>query len=242
MRCYLFFMFGIVAFTTCTFHSCRDLVDKYYAPNEIKEFEITQCNDTVRGSTIPYHNLSGLSGIEMVDSFLIFLESDHSERIFSVYDMRNDSMIAWFGTIGRAGNELLTVHVTCNFDKANTDILMYLTDDGNLSKVVNLSKSIEENKCHTESSIAHKMRRDCAVTPCDNYVKIGEDKYIARQGISYEDPRDGIFYPPKFLILDKGEQSDIILYPNIIESKAYTLVYVAYSAEVKINPQKNQVG
>ena len=111
---------------------------------------------------------------------------------------------------------------------------MCFSDDGIKTKVVNLSKSIIRDNCVLEDILDQKYKRY-------EFFKISQDKYFVRQGVIYEDARDNIFFPPKFVIIEKQKLKEIDLYPMLINSSDYPVLMMTYGSTTKMAPNKEKV-
>jgi hypothetical protein len=205
-----------------------------YVPDELKEFEVENIKDTITGTPLIKGMFIEPMGIETIENYLIVIENTKCDGIFSVYDIKEDSIVARFGQIGHAKNEFLWAPTTCYFGKKNGNILMYVPEMEKRVKVVNLTKSIKSGKCVVNQLINHGENTE-------RYYKIDKKLNVTSKFVTYNDPRDHIFFPPKFILKDNNRIRSMSFYPSIIECQNFDLLTTVYNSEMRISPQKNKI-
>lgn len=227
--------FIICAGIMAIFVSCVNKQHKYYSPNKLLEYVVKNPIDTISGTCISnYYGLNAM-GLDCCDSLLVIMENPSASHVFTILNMNNDSIVAQFGNIGHAKNEFISTPNNCYFEKnTSNDICMCFSDDGIKTKVVNLSKSIIRDNCVLEDILDQKYKSY-------EFFKISQDKYFVRQGVIYEDARDNIFFPPKFVIIEKQKLKEIDLYPMLINSSDYPVLMMTYGSTTKMAPNKEKV-
>lgn len=214
------------------FTSCN--TTNRYNPDVLKVFEVGHIADTISGTPLVMNRFIEPMGIEVVDDFLVVIENSKSDRVFSVYGIENDSILARFGQIGHAKNEFSWAPTTCYFGRENGDLLMIVPELELTATVVNLSKSIRENNCIVSRQLKHGLNTE-------RYYWINDDYSVASQFITSDDPRDHVYFPPKYILKDKNETREISFYPSIISCPNYDIVTLIYNSEMRINPQKDKI-
>lgn len=231
IACALFICAGIMTF----FASCANEQHKYYNPNELVEYEALAPEDTLCGTRIAsYYGLNAM-GLNCCDSLLVITENPSIPHIFTILNTNTDSIVAQFGNLGHAKNEFISPPTNCYFEKnKNKDICMCFSDDGIITKVINLSKSVLTGTCVLETLIKQEYKSY-------DYFVLSNKRYFVRQGVGYEDARDNAFFSPKFVIAEKREQKEIGLYPMLISSSDFPVLMMAYGSTTKISPNKTKV-
>ncbi len=205
-----------------------------YNPDVLKKFEVGHIDDTISGTPIVSRLFIEPMGIEVVDSFLVIIENSKSDRIFSVYGIEKDSILSRFGQIGNAKNEFSWAPTTCYFGRENGDLVMIVPDLQLTAKVVNLSKSIRENN----SIVSRQLKHGLITERC---YWINDDNSVVSLFITSNDPRDHVYYPPKFILKDKNETQEVSFYPSTISCPNYDLLTLLYNSEMRISPQKDKI-
>lgn len=205
-----------------------------YNPDVLKEYEVGHIDDTILGTPLVTHLFIEPMGIEVMDDYLVVIENSKSDRIFSVYGIKEDSILARFGQIGNAKNEFSWAPTTCYFGRENGDLMMIVPDLQLTAKVVNLSKSIREN-----NSIVSRLLKHGLMT--ERYYWISDDNSVTSQFITSDDPRDHVYFPPKFILKEKNETREVSFYPSTISCPNYDIVSLLYNSEMRISPQKDKI-
>ena len=167
-------------------------------------------------------------GLGVYDSFLVVFNRN-PQNLFVVYNLESDSIVARFGKIGHSNNEFLNSGQKCYFRKSKSDVLMYVSDNGMMTKCVNISKSMRDEKCTVEKKIKYD------VIPC-LFVGYDENNSLTRVSITYDDPRDKIYYPPKYIVKCEGDDNEMNIYPTILDNNNRTVLEIAYCSTLDISP------
>lgn len=221
-------------FSSCLITSCKK--ESLYSPNRATEIVHLPIADTIIGSEINT-NILCPHEIECIDSVLVVL-NNQSGAYICVVDMKQDSVISQFGALGRAKNEFLDFPKIVYNDK---------DEDGNISlfcpdllksttKVIDLKESIAKGICCVEREAKHEKEGIAYRT-----FFINENKSIIRQELTYDDPRDNIFYPPCFFITDEGKRRNLEAFPNVIKSNNPSLLFMTYADILKVSPDKTRL-
>lgn len=114
-------------------------------PDTVAMLESAPKSDTLNYASV-MDMFSKVVTLNSIDEYLIITQ-ENKDTLFTVIDMRNDSVVAKFGSKGHARNEFLTnaVFTYCLRDK-NSSPLVYVLDRKS-TKVIDLKKSIAANKC-----------------------------------------------------------------------------------------------
>lgn len=227
------YLYLLVSLRILFLTSCDSNNAKYYA-NKLKEFEVEVIADTISGTPLLERKFIEPMGIETVDDYLLVIENSKSDRIFSVIGLKEDSVVARFGQIGHARNEFSWAPTTCYFGKEKGNIMMYVAELSKKIKVVNLSKSIQEENCVVSQLIEHGE-------DTERYFYISKKKNIISQYITYEDPRDHIYLPPKYILKDNNKNQEFTFYPSIISCPNLDLITTIYNSEMRFCPNNNKI-
>lgn len=231
----------------CAFVLCATLVSlfscdngrdeyhkRYYNPDWLTEFEVFHPKDTLEGEIIDSVNVLSPVTLESVDSLLIAFDYVDDNKFVKVFDMRNDSLLARFGSEGHAGNEFDGSIGDCSYRNNGPDIIMDLSSfDGEQSQAINLSKSIKEQNTVMSPNVRHKVNSTWQ-------IQISKNKYFAKNKISYEDIRDNIFFPPKYYLINDDEVKEINIFPQIVDNVKYVF-FTCYSSFPQINENRTKV-
>lgn len=180
--------------------SCKKV---YYAPHEITAPE-----------TVPHYDLLlsdlsidclGANSILAVDSMLVIFSSDKKSMI-QVYNFNGDSL-AKLSPSGRASNEFIKVQYAWRNTVINGERYLYLLDSSNGQYYLyNLTGSLKkganikpEKKLKRERHVSDVLFRD-------------DGSYFQYKGVSYDDPRDMIFYPPEYSLIDANNKHENLKY------------------------------
>ena len=164
-----------------------------------------------------------------IDKYLI-ISQDNSDTLFWVVDTSEDSIIARFGRIGHASNEFSSTPeiVYCARDVDGSPLLCVLEEV--CTKIIDLRKSIESNKCIMSDVIEEKKNSFFYHT----YHLAGR-KCFKNKIVSYNDPRDEIYFPPEFCYIDEDIKKWNI-YPEIIKPQFKSSVIGDYYNTISVSP------
>lgn len=207
--------------------ACKQ-TSEFYNPDSIisERYEIPT-------DTIYNDNITGLSArvrfLNCIDNYLIITQIN-KDSIFQVMDIKNGSIISNFGCKGHARNEFIYPRtIYCRKDKNGLPLLFVL--DGICTKIIDIEKSIETNKC---------ILKDIIKEDVDIYFNhtfhVGDNaKFIYKQ-VSYEDARDAVYIPPLYYLVTGDTKFEWNIHPNIINPEWSNMVDAAYSNVVWIKP------
>ena len=218
-----FLIIGILAI----FSSC-DASSKFYKTDIVKYKDIDIHYDTIHLYDITKLNAEVLD-LLCIDNYLIVAQ-DNNDSLFIVIDTKTDSIIASFGKIGHARNEFHTTPeiVYCIRKEDGSPLLCVLEEVD--TKIIDLQKSIEANMCIISEIIKEKKNSFFYHT----YHLPGNKRFIFKTA-SYKDPRDEIYFPPEFSLMDKKEKIWNI-YPEIIKPQFKSSVIGDYYSTISVTP------
>lgn len=224
----------MLLFALCLITSCKN--ESLYNPNGTMEIVHLPIADTIIGNDINT-NILCAHEIECIDSVLVVL-NNQSGAYICIVDMKQDSVISQFGALGRAKNEFLDFPKIVYNDKDEGGNISLFCPDllKSTTKVINLKESIAKGICCIEREIKHEKEGIAYRT-----FFINGNKSITRQDLTYDDPRDNIFYPPCFFITDGRKRIDIDTYPNVMKSDNPSLLFMAYADILKVSPDKTRL-
>lgn len=210
--------------------SCKKV---YYAPHEITAPE-----------TVPHYDLLlsdlsidclGANSILAVDSMLVIFSSDKKSMI-QVYNFNGDSL-AKLSPSGRASNEFIKVQYAWRNTVINGERYLYLLDSSNGQYYLyNLTGSLKkganikpEKKLKRERHVSDVLFRD-------------DGSYFQYKGVSYDDPRDMIFYPPEYSLIDANNKTrKFEIYPNLVSfSSSEDFATQFYFSVVRLSDDGNK--
>lgn len=218
--------------------SCSSTEDLLYNPDTLTHVEFKVPQNMIKGDEIKTE-IYTIHEMECIDSILVIL-SEKPNAFISVIDCKNDSIIAQFGNLGHAKDEFIDSPKSMYWEKeANGNITLYCQDlIKSVTKVINLTESIKRNKCILIKEIKHDYQGIDF-----QYFHLDKDgnSHICRKFVTFDDPRDNIYYPPSFLIKDKTNRIQTIeLYPKIISNDLVGVLYSAYFDILHLSPDKTK--
>jgi len=151
-------------------------------------------------------------GLLCVDNYLILVQQNR-DSIFKIIDSRNDSVVSCFGKVGHSRGEFINIPQKVYCIRGKDGHPLICVQEIMRTKIIDLTKSIECNKCFVKEII--KEDKDFLFyytyyspnSSCFNY-----------KTISYEDARDNVYIKPLFY--NDGESpKEWDVFPNIITSE-----------------------
>lgn len=223
--------YWLIAFICMIFVSCVKL--DYYSPDQIKYIYTKGTYDSLRAELLPISVLAPYQ-ISFVDSLLVIMTKNPSEFV-SIFNTRNDSLIANICSEGRGPNEYMTPFSLKQYriDESG-DRLLYVTNLV-MVKPLNITQSICKNEAVCENPIPIDTRYT------DSFFLPGEIRFM-KQHVTYDDPRDNIFYPPKYIFKNNFTVKEYDIYPDIIKSVSFPALPLSlYDGVVRIKPDLTKV-
>lgn len=172
---------------------------------------------------------SPICGVSNIDQYLILVQ-ENRDTLFRVIDSSTDSLVASFGRVGHAHNEFqeIPINMYCRKDQDGSPLL-YIQETL-LTKVVDLKKSISANKCIIKDIIKEKYNSFFY-----RIYHLDGDNIFIHKKLSYQDPRDEIFFQPEYSLINRNSIKWNI-YPEIIHPKFKNIVDCAYDNVLTISP------
>ena len=212
--------------------SCKKTI--YYAPDEIKYVNTQNIHDSLEAKILPI-SVFVPQQIAFIDSFLIILTKNPSEFI-SIVNTQNDSLIANFCVEGRGPNEYLVPYTLKQFDSNKAgDRLLYITDNYNVVKAFNITQSIYKNEAVCEPAIPINT------STADPFF-LAQGATFLKQHVTYNDPRDYIFFPPSYIIKNNSNTKKYHIFPDILKNPTVrALPLFLYDAVTRIKPDLTKI-
>lgn len=223
--------YWLIPFIYLTFTSCTE--STYYAPDKIKYINTKTINDSLKPELLPFSVLAPYQ-ISFIDSLLVIITKNPSEFI-SIVNTKNDSLIANICNEGRGPNEYIKPFSLKQYGKNKTgDQLLYVTNLI-MIKPLNITRSILENKAVCENPIPINTRH------IDPFLLPQDTKFIKQQ-VTYNDPRENIFYPPKYIFKNSSETEEYNIYPDIIKNTSFPALPLSlYDGVIRIKPDLTKI-
>lgn len=227
----LIYLSSLITIYSTFFFSCNSK-NGYYSVDTIKIVDKPYCGVSIKGDTLSSSFIEPQQMLS-VDSILIVL-TGYNKHIVNILDCATDSIICSFGEIGHAQNEFTNYpqNMYLKNDTRTGDRLLYISDNNTITHILNIEKSINERICHIDSVIKHVIS--------DNGEKtiycLNDSNMLCYYGITYEDPRDKIFYPPYWVEMRQNESLECHPYPHVISTPSYGVMRAAYETKSRISP------
>lgn len=223
----------VIVFVCLSFCACGYQNLEYFNPDNVAKLEFAVKSDTLHYDSV-FELYSNVDVLNCIDDYLI-LTNSNKDTLFTVIDMMTDSVVAKFGSIGHARNEFLTnpFIIYCIRNMGHSPLVYVL--DQKSTKVIDLRKSISENKC----VLSDVIKEDKDVFFFQPYHVSNTQSFVYKT-VSYIDPRDGIYFPPEFYVTGK-ESFKWNIYPNIIKPEYSNAVDIVYYNIIKPKPDGSKV-
>lgn len=227
MRKYILMVVAVLLF-----NSCREDAE-FFNPDSVVEMGKATHSDTLDYVSMREF-FSRVSSINCIDDYLVIAQNN-KDTIFQILDMRTDSIVARFGSKGHARNEFGSTPniVYCKRDKNGSPLLVTL--EHQQTKIIDLKKSIDAGKCIVANVIKEKKWEYF-----HRVYHLDNDRNFVYQTVTYEDPRDGVRFPPKYYMAGK-EEYEWNIYPEIVSPEFPNAINAAYSNTVKPKPDGTKV-
>lgn len=165
---------------------------------------------------------------------LLFVTTENPNSQLVIINTNNSEIIAEMCPKGRGPNEYLMFYTLKQFDRNKEGDLLLYTFDNRTLNVLNITESLK-NKY---AVIDRKYKT--VINKCQTII-LDSDDFFMKQEVSYEDARDNIFFPPKYVLKQSGKEKDVNIYPDVIVNENYKeLPIFIYSGILRIRPDKNK--
>lgn len=206
-----------------------------YSPDTLTQFSLLPSIDTLKSTQV---NTKLLSSHEIVCIDSILVVFNHEENaLINVIEMKNDSIIGQFGCLGHASNEFMSFPTSLYWELNDVGEKLLICPDYSkqTTNYINIDKSVKQNSCQIERKIKHKNKGYEYVT-----FYLGNKKTLMRQGVTYHDARDNLFFPPCFIITEGDNSEKKHTFPSIIKNKV-EIVMTSYADVLKLSPDKTKL-
>ena len=193
--------------------------------------------DTIHGNKIDV-DIIGAREVYSCDNYLL-VETTNSESYLTVLSLGDYKQLAHLCHEGRARNEFIKPRAICKqLFKKDGDVMLVMTDNDITTKIINVSESVKQQKTvvtNTEDLLLRFSRGYSVYNDATN------DWFIYRK-VSYIDPRDGIYYPPRFYFHTSEKEEEIPVIKrmmNFPEGTAYPRW--VYEGDLRMKPDGSKV-
>lgn len=222
----------LMAITLLLLNACKQ-GEIFFNPDSVAKMKDKNGNDTLRYSGMR-EIFSNVSNINCIDDYLIIAQYN-KDTIFQILDMRTDSIVAKFGSKGHARNEFKsTPYIVYGRRDENGSPLLLVLNNWQ-TKIIDLKKSIDAQKCIVTDVIKEKEWEYF-----HRIYHLDNNRDFVYQTVTYDDPRDGVRFPPKFYLTGK-EEYEWNIYPEIVTPEFPNAIDIAYSNTVKPKPDGTKV-
>lgn len=193
--------------------------------------------DTVH-SVITEIEAIGQKNLYVHDSIL-FVDTYDKNAHLKLFSLNDYKPLANLCAQGRARNEFndpWSVNEQFVGKGENTGLFMY--DNYSTIKVINIAKSIEKGVTIVDSSMLAPVickRGNSLLIPSRNI-------WFNQYNVSYNDPRDGIFFPQRFTITDGETETDLKIFSRLMtlpEGSNYP--FFLYNCKMALKPDESKV-
>lgn len=224
-----FFTKILFGFILC---SCS-VSNEYYEPDTLKQVKLEFNVADKESQFIDSILTSDIVGVHACDNYVIVL-TNTSGSLINIYDVSTNKKISSFGDKGNAKNEFNDMFYHTYIKNENGNTYLYVTQaKGAITKVVDLNKSLLQNKCCISKVIKHNENASGL------FFKpffLDSTTLFCYKEVSYTDIRDKIFCAPTITMYKDGKCNVKNIYPKTIKNEMINAVMAAYSAKMSISP------
>lgn len=206
---------------------------------QVKEINLaTVVPDTLTGTLVG--TFPGLQNIYTCDSLLLVETTDPSSQL-KVISCNTLTPLAGLCSKGRAKNEFNKARSYCKqiFEK-DGDKYLIISDNSYEMKCINITQSLRK-----KSTVVSEVFQPI-VNGQDGYSLYlpNKNRWFTHYKLSYEDPRDEIFFPPRFVISDedKDNSTELPVFGRIMHLPPHTSYpFYIYRGCMRIKPDQSKV-
>ena len=193
--------------------------------------------DTIHGAEVNLEIL-GAKEIYAFDNYL-YVETKDPGSFLKVFSLGDYHHLADLCSRGRANNEFISPRSVCKqLYKQDDKIMLVMFDNQITVKTIDITESIAQNttKIHkTEDAILHSGRGSCLYNNTT-------DEWFVHKKVSYVDPRDHIYYPPRFYFIKGNKEEEIPVFKRMMsfpENTDYPLF--VYDGDLRLKPDGSKI-
>ena len=204
---------------------------KDYLKLPVKEIYFKNLTDTlVHGNETDVHVL-GAKSILVCDTFLVVLTND-DQGFLKIYSTESMNYLGSFCSRGRAKNEFIKPSFHENAYKEGSDVILPIADNGLIRKDVNISKSIIEEKTIilSETELMNSSI-GCSFTLYQDTSKLFVQYYSVASSTKFE--------TPKYYYKKGNKETEVKVFPRIVQSEADHVAFVGYSSRIYRHPSQD---
>lgn len=225
----IIFALSVIASTTI---SCMQS-NEFYNPGNVYNIKNIIKYDTLKFQKCYEVNLLK-PYLYSIDDYLIIKQA-RKDSVFTILNMEKDSFVTTFGEYGHAVNEFIAIQPWIYACRGEDGTPLLYVPEVKTTKVIDLKKSIKENRCVVRNII--KEKSDMLFF---HKYHIGKDWDFIYKTVSYEDARDKVYVQPEFSMEGKEKYSWEI-YPNIITPAFSNLMDGAYANKIIVKPDRKKI-
>lgn len=221
----------LFAFFTMALVGCKH--DTFLLSNQ-KEVDYSVSSDKILEGEHVDIDILGLQRIFVGDNYMVLFAND-SRGMIKVFDLDSLIFLGTFCPEGRARTDLLNPDWSnLQLKKENGSLLLYVSGYSGEMKVINISESVANNKTIVENT----YNTISAYTGYSLYLS--DNCWVDFENVSYDDPRDHIYYPPRFYVRNSKERDEIPLFGDIIKPEIPSLTTNIYSGVMALKPDNTK--
>jgi hypothetical protein len=192
--------------------SCSSAEKLNYFDGEIKVYDSFLIEDEMSvADTLPMpESVIGIGGIQVIDSMLLIHKAGPTTHL-SILNLNNGQMAEDIAYSGRGPDEY-TLFLTFGQYRRDSDKISLYTFDSNLSIMrLNVTDSwIKNRTVIDEKKRVIESRNIRSFDFCQAMYCLNNGSVFAKYKTSYDDPRDHIFFPAEYVLIDTLGEKEII--------------------------------
>ena len=193
--------------------------------------------DTIHGVAVNM-DILGAKEIYSFDG-LLFVETKNPSSFLKIFSIGDYQHLVDLCTKGRANNEFISPKSVCKqIYKHDDKIMLVMFDNQIIQKTIDITESIAKKTTvihKTEEAKLHTGRGYCLYNN-------NTDEWFVYKKVSYIDPRDHLYYPPRFYYLRGNKEEDIPVFKKMMdfpENTDYPLF--VYEGDLRLKPDGSKI-